>query len=124
MRFRNDVGVDRLIVGTSGSPGSLQALRYGEGLAARDALLVPVIAWELPGGDRVHRAGPAGELGKVCAELAYQQLRGAMIAVWGGVPDDPRVQSHVERDRQAGCWLTWPAALAMCWSWVLAAGER
>ena len=26
-------GVDRLIVGTSGSPGSLQALRYGESLA-------------------------------------------------------------------------------------------
>jgi nucleotide-binding universal stress UspA family protein len=91
-------GVDRLIVGTSGSPGSLQALRYGEGLArAHDALLVPVIAWELPGGDRVHRAGTTGELGKACAELAYQQLRDAMIAVWGGVPDDPQVQPHVER---------------------------
>ena len=38
-------GVDRLIVGTSGSPGSLQALRYGENLArAHHAVLIPVIA--------------------------------------------------------------------------------
>jgi hypothetical protein len=40
-------GVDRLVVGTGGSPRSLRALRYGEGLArAHDAVLVPVIAWE------------------------------------------------------------------------------
>ena len=70
--------VDRLIVGTSGSPGSLQALRYGDGLArAHDAVLVPVIAWELPGGDRAHRIGPSGELGKACRDLAGLQLRDA-----------------------------------------------
>ena len=46
-------GAARLIVGTSGSPGSLHALRYGEALAReRNAVLIPVIAWELPGGDR------------------------------------------------------------------------
>ena len=51
-------GVGRLIVGTSGSPGSLNALRYGEVLArAHDAVLIPVIAWELPGGDRAQRIG-------------------------------------------------------------------
>jgi len=39
-------GVGRVLVGTSGSPGSLHALRYGEGLArALDAVLIPVIAW-------------------------------------------------------------------------------
>jgi nucleotide-binding universal stress UspA family protein len=91
-------GVDRLIVGTSASPGSLQALRYGEGLArAHHALLVPVIAWELPGGDRAHRIGPSHELGKACQELAGRQLRDALIAVWGEVPDDPLVQPRVER---------------------------
>ena len=64
-------GVDRLVVGTSGSPGSLRALRYGEGLArAHDAVLVPVIAWELPGGDRAHRIGSSGELGQACRDLA------------------------------------------------------
>jgi hypothetical protein len=58
-------GVDRLIVGASGSPGSLQALRYGEDLArTHHAVLVPVIAWELPGGDRTQRIGSSHELGK------------------------------------------------------------
>jgi nucleotide-binding universal stress UspA family protein len=91
-------GIDRLIVGTSGSPGSLQALRFGEGLArAHDAVLVPVIAWELPGGDRAHRIGPSGPLGQACRDLACQRLRDALTAVWGEVPDDPLVQPHVER---------------------------
>ena len=38
-------GIDRVIVGTSGSPGSPRALRYAEVLAcSHDATLVPVIA--------------------------------------------------------------------------------
>jgi nucleotide-binding universal stress UspA family protein len=91
-------GIGRLIVGTSGSPGSLQVLRYGESLAqAHHALLVPVIAWELPGDDRAHRIGSSRELGKACWEVAGQQLRDALIAVWGEVPDDPLVQPRVER---------------------------
>jgi hypothetical protein len=91
-------GVARVLVGTSGSPGSLHALRYGEGLArALDAVLIPVIAWELPGDDRAHRVGSSRELGHACRDLASQQLRDALMAVWGEVPDDPRVQPHVER---------------------------
>jgi nucleotide-binding universal stress UspA family protein len=91
-------GVGRLIVGTSGSPGSLQALRYGEVLArAHGAVLIPVIAWELPGGDRPYRPGPSCELSQACRELACKQLRDALIAVWGEMPDNPLVQPHVER---------------------------
>jgi nucleotide-binding universal stress UspA family protein len=91
-------GIARLIVGTSGSPGSLQALRYGEALArAHDAALIPVIAWELPGGDRSYRISGSRELGKACQEIASGQLRDALIAVWGQVPDDPLVQPRVER---------------------------
>jgi nucleotide-binding universal stress UspA family protein len=91
-------GVDRLVVGTSGSPGSLRALRYGEGLArAHHAVLVPVIAWELPGGDRAHRIESSGPLGQACRDLACQRLRDALMAVWGEVPGDPLVQPHVER---------------------------
>jgi len=91
-------GVGRVLVGTSGSPGSLRALRYGEGLArAHDAVLVPVIAWELPGGDRAYRISGSHELGKACREIAARQLRDALIAVWGEVPGDPLVQPHVER---------------------------
>ena len=96
-------GVDRLIVGTSGSPGSLQALRYGESLArAHNAVLIPVIAWELPGGDRAQRIGSSHELGKACWEIACRQLRDALIAVWGEVPDDPLVQPQVERGPAGG----------------------
>jgi hypothetical protein len=89
-------GVDRLIVGTSGSPGSLQALRYGENLArAHHAVLIPVIAWELPGGDHTQRIGSSHELAKACREIACRQLQDALIAVWGEVPDDPLVQPRV-----------------------------
>ena len=98
-------GIGRLIVGTSGSPGSLQALRFGEGLArAHDAVLVPVIAWELPGGDRTHRIASSRELGQACRDLACQQLNDALTAVWGEVPDDPLVQRMWSGDRRAGCW--------------------
>ena len=91
-------GIGRLIVGTNGSPGSLQALRYGEGLArAHDAVLIPVIAWELPGGDRGQRIASTHELAKACRELVGRQLRDALIAAWGEVPDDPLVQPHIER---------------------------
>ena len=91
-------GAARLIVGTSGSPGSLHALRYGEALARElDAVLIPVIAWQLPGGDRAHRIGSSGDLGQACRDLASRQLQDALIAVWGEVPDDPLVQPHVER---------------------------
>ena len=90
-------GIGRLIVGTSGSPGSLRALRYGEVLArAHDAVLIPVIAWEVPGESR-GRIQPASELGRACRDLACQRLRDALVAVWGEVPDDPLVQPHVER---------------------------
>jgi nucleotide-binding universal stress UspA family protein len=91
-------GVDRLIVGTSGSPGSLQALRYAEGLAcAHQALLIPVIAWEPPGGERAERVQPSPHLRQEIRGLASERLRDALIAVWGQVPDDPLVEPHVER---------------------------
>ena len=42
-------GARRIIIGTSGSPGSLQALRYAAGVAQEnDATLVPVLAWLPP----------------------------------------------------------------------------
>jgi len=46
------VRIKRVIAGTSGSPGSLAALRYAECLARTyGATLVPLLAWEPPGGD-------------------------------------------------------------------------
>jgi len=90
--------VGRLIVGTSGSPGSLHALRYAEALArAHGAVMIPVLAWEPPGGDHAERVQPSGELRQVWQNLACRQLRDALIAVWGEVPGDPLVQPHIER---------------------------
>ena len=49
-------GARRIIVGASGSPGSLQALRFAADLARdRDAPLIPVLAWLPPGGDLADR---------------------------------------------------------------------
>jgi nucleotide-binding universal stress UspA family protein len=91
-------GVDRLIVGTSGSPGSLHALRYAEGLARdRDAVLIPVLAWETPGGERADQYQPSPYLRQACRDLARQRLRDALIAVWGEVPEDPLVQPRLEQ---------------------------
>ena len=88
----------RVIVGASGSPGSLRALRYGEVLArAHRAPLVPVIAWEAPGGAPAGRFQYADELRQECQGIACRLLRDALVAVWGEVPDDPMVQPHVER---------------------------
>jgi nucleotide-binding universal stress UspA family protein len=91
-------GVGRLIVGTSGSPGSLHALRYADRLA-RDhgAVLIPVLAWDTPGGDYGVRVQPSGQLLQEWHVLACQRLREALLAAWGEEPGDPLVEPHVER---------------------------
>src|SRR5262249_45133373 len=91
-------GVGRGIVGAGGSPGSLQALRYGERLArVHGAVLIPVLAWDLPGGDYGERVQPSGELRQVWRNLACRRLTDALVAVWGETPNDPLLQPHVER---------------------------
>jgi hypothetical protein len=78
-------------------------LRYAQVLArAHDAVLIPVIAWEVPGEAR-GRIQPASELGRACRDLACQRLREALVAVWGEVPGGPLVRPRVERG-PAGCW--------------------
>ena len=91
-------GVGRVIVGTSGSPGSLQALRHGERLAGiHGAILIPVLAWDLPGGNYGERVQPSGELRQVWRNLACRRLTDALVAVWGETPNDPLLQPHIER---------------------------
>jgi len=87
-----------VIVGASGSPGSLHALRTAEGLArSHGAVLIPVLAWEPPGGDYGVRTEPSGQLLQEWRVLARRRLRDALLAVWGEIPDDPLVEPHVER---------------------------
>jgi len=91
-------GPRRVIVGTSGSPGNLCALRYAEQLArACDATLIPVHTWTPPGGDVAERRSPCMHMRRVWAEDASQRLREALEAAWGQLPADPTVQLVVER---------------------------
>jgi nucleotide-binding universal stress UspA family protein len=59
--------------------------------------LIPLLAWELPGGNYGERVQPSGELRQVWRNLACRRLQDALLAVWGETPDDPLVQPHVER---------------------------
>ncbi len=121
-------GVRRVIVGTSGSPGSLRALRYAEDLArANNATLIPVLTWVPPGGDLADRHQPCGYLRRIWQEDARQQLRDALIAAWGEIPGGPPVQPLTarrgwldsgpsgllpRRSAGRGCWPPWCAGPA------------
>ena len=90
-------GVRRVIVGASGSPGSLRALRHAEDLARQsDATLIPVLAWVPPGGDLAARQ-PCPALVRVWHEAAWQRLWDALEAAWGMVPVGLSVQPAVQR---------------------------
>ncbi len=91
-------GPRRVIVGASGSPGNLCALRYAEHLArAADATLIPVHAWIPPGGDVADRRCPSFYLRRVWTEDAWQRLREALEAAWGQPSADLTIEPVVER---------------------------
>ena len=91
-------GISRVVVGASGSPGSLRALRCAEELArTHHATLMPVLAWVPPGGDVADRRSPCPYLRRVWAEDARQRLTDTLDAAWGGVLADPPVEPVVER---------------------------
>jgi nucleotide-binding universal stress UspA family protein len=91
-------GGRRVVVGVSGSPGSLPALRYAEQAARRDeAPLIAVHAWIPPGGDIAERRCPSGHLRQVWQEAARKRLYEALDAAWGSVPAGLRVSCVVVR---------------------------
>lgn len=91
-------GVRRIIVGVSGSPGSLQALRHAADLArAHTAPLVPVLAWSPPGGDLADRRHPSPYLRQIWRDAAWQRLWDAIDLALGGVPADIGFESDVVR---------------------------
>jgi len=99
-------GLRRVIVGASGSPGNLCALRYAEYLArATGATLIPVHAWIPPGGDVADRRCPSFYLRRVWTEDARQRLREALQAAWGQPPADLTIEPVVERG-EPGAVLT------------------
>jgi nucleotide-binding universal stress UspA family protein len=89
--------VGRVIVGVHGSPTSLQALRFALGHArAFDATLMPVIAWEPPGGDSAYRRFPPF-LSEGWAREAEQRLLAAFDEGLGGPPTDVTLSPLVVR---------------------------
>lgn len=81
-------GRNRLVVGASGSPRSLPALRYAHDLARCNAVpLVVVHAWVPPGGDLAERRAPSAQLRRIWTDAAWQRLRDALDTAWGA--DDP-----------------------------------
>ncbi|HEY7431092.1 MAG TPA: universal stress protein [Streptosporangiaceae bacterium] len=80
-------GARRVIVGASGSPGSLRALRYAEEAARRlDALLIPVMVWTPPGGELAERRTPSHGLRKIWEEAASELLAHTLEVAWGELP--------------------------------------
>jgi nucleotide-binding universal stress UspA family protein len=91
-------GARRVIVGASGSPGSLRALRHAEDLARRgSATLIPVLVWTPPGGEVAARRQPCPTLIRIWHEAAWQRLWAALEAAWGEIPADLSVQPVVQR---------------------------
>ena len=79
-------GPGRLVVGTSGSPGSLPAVRCARDLARRsDVPLIAVLAW-IPHSDLAERRWPSAYLRRIWADAARQQLSRALDAAWGSQP--------------------------------------
>jgi len=94
--------VRRVIVGASGSPGSLQARRYAQHLARDvEATLVPVLTWLPPCGDLADRRTPCEELRQIWARDARQKLCDALDLAWGTPPVDPPVRLLVRRGRHS-----------------------
>ena len=90
----------RVIIGASGSPGSLQVLRYAQHLARDlDAALVPVLAWLPPGGDLADRRTPCEELRRLWAQDARARLQDALNLAWGEPPADLPVRPVIRRGR-------------------------
>jgi nucleotide-binding universal stress UspA family protein len=83
----------RVVVGVSGTPSSLQALRVGvaEARHARVPLLA-VLAWLPLGGEAAYRQAPCPPLLKQWEQEAAWRLRNAFDEALGGVPQDLPVE--------------------------------
>ncbi|MGW0883390.1 universal stress protein [Streptomyces sp. NPDC002671] len=84
----------RVVVGVSGSLGSVTALRRATALARTlRAELWPALAWEPPGGDPAARRSPAaGLLATEWERLAQQRLASVLEEIFG--EEGPGVPMH------------------------------
>ncbi|MGW2934980.1 universal stress protein [Streptomyces sp. NPDC001156] len=89
----------RVLVGVSGSLGSLTALRRAAAEArCQGAELWPVLAWEPPGGDMAARRGPgATVMVEAWQDLARQRLLSALDDVFGDAGPGVAMRALVAR---------------------------
>jgi nucleotide-binding universal stress UspA family protein len=81
--------VGRVVVGVSGSAGSLGALRYAAEMArAQRSPLIPVHAWTPPGGEVADRRYPSPYLRTIWKQAAWDRLWQAVDLAFGGPPED------------------------------------
>jgi nucleotide-binding universal stress UspA family protein len=96
--------MSRVIVGVSGSPGCLPAVRYAAELArAHQAPLIALLVWQPPGGDLAERSHPAPALRDLWAEVATGRLQSTLLTAFGGLPDDVSLKPLVVRGEPGRC---------------------
>lgn len=83
----------RVVVGVSGSPSSLHALRVAVGEARRSGrALLAVLAWEPVGGEIAYHRAPCLELLRMWEDAAAWRLRNSFDEAFGAVPGDVPTQ--------------------------------
>lgn len=106
MEDMDDAGNHRVVVGVSGSLGSLTALHRAAAEARRTgAVLLAVLAWEPPGGEFAYRRSPCPPLLREWQDRARRQLVEAVDAAFGGLPERLPMRALVVRG-PAGWALT------------------
>jgi nucleotide-binding universal stress UspA family protein len=96
--------IGRVIVGVDSTPGSLEALRFALGQARLlGATLMPVLAWQMPGGEVAARRAPSPGYARTLRDLAERQLACAFDEGLGGLPGDVRVESWIMRGAPGPC---------------------
>lgn len=89
---------ERVVVGVSGTPTSLQALRTATRVALRqERPLLAVLAWAPVGGETAYRRSPCPDLLGLWQESAVVRLRTSFEEALGGVPAGLAVESRVVR---------------------------
>lgn len=91
-------GQRRIVVGVSGSLGSLAALHRAVAEARRsDAEVLAVLAWEPPGGEFGYRRSPCPPLLAAAREAAVERMRKVLDEAFGGTGSGVRLSSEVVR---------------------------
>lgn len=122
-QFSTRVRAARVVVGVTGSAGSAAALRRAVVEARRSGSeLVPVLAWEPPGGEALYRSAPVPGLAVLWERQARERFGAAIAEAVGSFPADLRVEPLVVRGPAA--WVLTELADRPTDLLVLGAGPR